>query len=231
MNDSKAQIRKGELIGWVCKFCKLYNDILRSYCNSCRAYKPEWLTTQKQALAAIKRNVFIQYDFSLGEISMTPQEELFSKFYNHEKVSVKDMDVIQLREHREELSKIAFEAKARLVASDDELRERNSKNGKAKDWLTSVTSDQASSDAINAVETRKKRMSKMDKLQQQLLAAGIDEETVKQMVKDLEKKATDSNLKTVTFSKPSIEVTAVQVTAAKPEDSKPFNPTNLTFGK
>jgi len=160
---------------------------------------------------------------------MTPQEELFQKFYNHEKILVKDMDIVTLREHREDLSKIAFEAKARLVATDDDLRERTAKNKTSKEWLTSVTSDQVSSDAINAVETRKKRMSKMDKMRSQLLAAGIDSDTVDEMVKNLEKKATEKDVKTVTFSKPSTEMTAVQVKINKPESSEsvPFNPASL----
>ena len=160
---------------------------------------------------------------------MTPQEELFAKFYNHEKVLVKDMDHIQLREHREQLQTIAFEAKARLVAADDETRERKAKTSN-KEWLvTDTTQPYDVSAAINVVKTRQARMSKMDKLRDQLQKAGIDEATIKEMVGNLEKKATDSKLKTVTFNKPATEVSAVQVKASKPEDSVPFNLATLKF--
>jgi len=161
---------------------------------------------------------------------MTPQEELFAKFYNHEKVLVKDMDHIQLREHREQLQTIAFEAKARLVAADDETRERKAKTSN-KEWLvTDTTQPYDVSAAINVVKTRQARMSKMDKLRDQLQKAGIDEATIKEMVGNLEKKATDSKLKTVTFNKPATEVSAVQVKASKPEvDSKPFDLATLKF--
>jgi len=160
---------------------------------------------------------------------MTPQEELFAKFYNHEKVLVKDMDHIVLREHREQLQTIAFEAKARLVAADDETRERKAKTSN-KEWLvTDTTQPYDVSAAINVVKTRQARMSKMDKLRDQLQKAGIDEATIKEMVGNLEKKATDSKLKTVTFNKPATEVSAVQVKASKPEDSVPFNLATLKF--
>jgi hypothetical protein len=165
---------------------------------------------------------------------MTPQEELFAKFYNQEKILVKDMDVTTLREHRDELSKIAFEAKARLVAADDETRERGSKT-KNKEWLVTTDTSQSSTDAINAVQARAKRLSKMDKIQKDLLAAGIDEETVKEMVRNLERKATEKQVKTITFNKPTVEVTAVTVEVNKPsvsngEVKEPFNPANLKFG-
>jgi len=160
---------------------------------------------------------------------MTPQEELFAKFYNHEKVLVKDMDHIVLREHREQLQTIAFEAKARLVAADDETRERKAKTSN-KEWLvTDTTQPYDVSAAINVVKTRQARMTKMDKLRDQLQKAGIDEATIKEMVGNLEKKATDSKLKTVTFNKPATEVSAVQVKASKPEDSKPFDLATLKF--
>jgi outer membrane murein-binding lipoprotein Lpp len=159
---------------------------------------------------------------------MTPEEELFAKFYNHEKIMVVDMDVHQLREHRAELSKIAFEAKARLVAADDETRSRTAKT-KSKEWLSTIEGDQASSDAINVVETRKKRMSKMDKLREQLVAAKLDEATINEMIGNLEKTATEPKLKTVTFKTKKVteEIGAVQVKEKTP--SEPFDPTKLKF--
>lgn len=170
-------------------------------------------------------------------LNMTEQEELYSKFYNRGKLLVADMDVTQLREHRENLAQIAFEAKATLAAADDELRERKAKTStKSKEWLVTPSGpDQTTSDAINAVKIRKGRMSQMDRLQDQLRKSGIDEATVKEMITALERKATEKNLKTVTFTKPTSEPAHVVVQKAKEEvngEPKPaFNPANLSFGK
>lgn len=164
-------------------------------------------------------------------LEMTPQEELFAKFYNHEKVLIKDMDMIQLREHREELQKISFEARARLTAADEELKEKKAKTSN-KEWLVTDTQQPYDvSQAINVVKQRAIRMSKMDKLREQLAKAGIDEVTIKEMVGNLEKKATDKTLKTVTFNKPTTEVSAVQVKSVKNDTPiAAFDPTSLKFG-
>jgi ribosomal protein L12E/L44/L45/RPP1/RPP2 len=162
------------------------------------------------------------------EKSMTPNEELFATYYNRGKILVKDMDDTSLREHRLSLWQIATEAKAQLLASDDEVRERAAKKStKDKEWLASVDADFNTSDLINVVEKRKARMSKMDKLEAQLLAAGIDEATVKTMVSQLERKATDQKVKSLSFKTSKSNVAAVNslgkvktatATAASTED-------------
>lgn len=224
------------LEGWKCKGCQFENDLLTTYCRICKSFKPDWITDEFQARIEIRRGVFISriesYEYSLGGINMTPQEELFAKFYNQEKVLVKDMDLAQLREHREELAKIAFEAKARLVATDDEGRERSSKT-KNKEWLVTADASQVDSDSLNnTVKTRAARLSKMDKLRNQLLSAGIDEDTVKEMVRNLERKATEKDVKAITFNRPTVETVIVAVETKKPVNnggSEPFNPASL-FG-
>lgn len=217
-------------MSWLCA-CGLVNSGLN---EDCPGKLNEHIVGDKHHQISPNKLDWHQISVGIRELrreqqQMTPEEELFSKFYNHEKILVKDMDIIQLREHREELSKIAFEAKARLRASDDETRDRTAKT-KTKEWLTSIEGDQSTSDVINVVEARKKRMSKMDKLRKDLLAGGIDEATVNEMIKNLEKKATDSNLKTVTFNKPSVEISAVQVEVKKEEPKEPFNPLSIKFG-
>lgn len=167
---------------------------------------------------------------------MTEQEELYAKFYNMGKVLVVDMDTIQLREHIETLSQIAFEAKATLAAAHDELRERKAKTTKREWTLTPTGPDANVTDAINAVKIRKDRMSKMDRLALQLRGAGIDEETVKEMVTNLERKATEKSLKTVTFTKSTTELAAVTVkTVKEAKDSSAmapaFNPASLSFNQ
>lgn len=153
---------------------------------------------------------------------MTPNEELFKEFYNHEKLLVADMDISKLREHREKLSQIAFEAKARLLAADDEDRERKAKHSsQTRQWLVSSDADkQLSSDAINAVDARKKRMNKVDKLRQQLKDSGIDDETIKIMMANVERNATEKNLKAVTFERPVTEQAVIVVQKEKPAENQ-----------
>lgn len=164
---------------------------------------------------------------------MNEDEKLFAKFYNEEKILVKDMDSSQLREHREELSKIAFEAKARLVAADDEIREKKSKSKADKNWLVSTENSQTTSDAISAVKVRTARMSKMDKLRADLRKSNIDEATINEMIRNLERKATEKTIKAVSFNSPvsteQKKIIAVQ-TEKTVEELKPFDPSKLKFG-
>ncbi len=213
------------LMSWLCK-CGLINTGLN---YTCAAKQQTWFEHYQ---ISSNTSDFLTSVIAGKELGlMTPQEELFAKFYNQEKILVKDMDTVQLREHREQLSQIAFEAKARLVAADDEGRDRNAKT-KGKEWLVTVDSTVVSSDAINAVKQRAARMSKMDKLRMQLLTAGIDEDTVKEMVANMERKATEKNLKTVTFEKQTTEIAVVTVKTSKPEingNKEPFDPSTLVF--
>jgi len=110
------------------------------------------------------------YALSQGAKSLTPQEELFAQLFNHEKVLVRDMDTLTLRAHREELAKIAFEARARLTAVDDEdqTRKRKSSNGSVKGFERSVNTDETTTNAINAIKERQKKLSKKEQVQEQL---------------------------------------------------------------
>ena len=160
---------------------------------------------------------------------MNAEEELFAKFYNEEKILVKDMDFIQLREHREELSKVAFEARARLTAADESIREKKAKSS-SKEWLVSSTSqpgNESVTDAINVPKLRQARMSKADKLRKQLLDIGIDDDTVNTMIKNVESKATDSKLKAITF-KADNEVVKIPL-KTDTNGTTPFNPASLKF--
>jgi len=228
--------------GWECKNCKFYNDLLTSYCRICNAYKPFWVTDEYQARLEIRRGIFLSYGiYGIIEIEdkenedkeLTKEEELFSKFYNQEKILVKDMDDVMLRDHRNELSQIAFEAKARLIATDDEGRERSSKSSKGKEWLIPADGSQVNTDAIAVVKTRAARMNKIEKLRKQLEEAGLDDETVNEMVKNLERKATEKDVKAITFNKPTVEQSIVMVDVKKEINDEPraaFDPSSL-FGK
>lgn len=156
-------------------------------------------------------------------------EKLFAQYYNKGKLLVCDMDDTEIREHREKLRLIATEAKAHLMATDDDIRERGAKKKlKDKTWLVSVETDRASSDAINVVQARKSRMSKLDRIKSDLEKAGFDDAIIKEMMRGMEKRATDKTLKTITFSKPENTTAVIQVVSNEPKE--PFDPSSLNFG-
>jgi hypothetical protein len=115
---------------------------------------------------------------------VTPQEQLFADFFKAEKEFVLTMDDLSLRAHREELAKIAFEARARLTAVDDEERDRSTKRrGKANIHQTALNTDDITSNAINTINERKKRLSKTEKLVENLMKLpGMDRATAEKMV-------------------------------------------------
>jgi hypothetical protein len=215
---------------WLCK-CGLLNSGLNIECAAVRSPRPGSLNEHYQ-ITENKVDYFM-YVVHTRELNlMTPEEELFSKFYNHEKILVKDMDISDLREKRDQLAKVLIEAKARMVAIDDETREKKAKS-KNKEWLLSNNEIDPNHDAINAPAVRKARMTKLDKMRASLLSAGIDEETVKEMMINLEKKATEKNLKTVVFKKQTTDISAVtvQTKAEVSTEKKIFDPSKLNFLK
>jgi hypothetical protein len=214
-------------MAWKCS-CGLVNGGTNKFCPGALT----WKSIEHKQVTANSPDWVMSY-LVAKELGMTPQEELFAKFYNQEKLLVKDMDHVTFQEHRNGLQKIAFEARAKLSAADDENKERKAKVSN-KEWLVSSTSSVVGeydvTNAINVVQKRAARMSKMDKLREQLQKAGIDEETIREMVSNLEKKATDGKLKTVTFTKPTVDISAIQVSTEKVEKSTtPFDPASLSF--
>lgn len=100
---------------------------------------------------------------------MTPQEKLHATLFYHEKVLVKDMDTLTLRAHIEELSKIAFEARSRHgAATDEEQTRKKTTGGKPKGFERSLNIDETTSDAINAIKDRQKKLTKAEKVQEGL---------------------------------------------------------------
>jgi hypothetical protein len=215
-------------MSWKCS-CGIVNvGISESY--ECSAAKT-WHSIQHEQVSA-NTITPIRSWVATKEVNkeMTPNEELFATYYNRGKILVKDMDDTSLREHREQLRQIATEAKAQLLASDDEIRERQAKKG-PKEWLVTTDTSQSVSDAINVVEKRRARMTKMDKLKQQLIDIGMDDATIKETIGNLERRATDKSLKTVTFKKKTEEDSVVQVKTKPDSNGEPFDPTKLVFGK
>lgn len=112
---------------------------------------------------------------------MTPQEELFAKFFNNEKELIINMSDLELTAHRSELSKIAFEARARLTAIQEETGERSAKRGKNKQFQSAITTDEITSDAITAIDARKAKLSKTDKQIEALVSMGVDRDVAIKM--------------------------------------------------
>lgn len=216
---------------WNCPICKAYNDGLNTECVICYTEAPEHITGYYQGLLQISRGIFLKY----GVYSyMNDAEELFKNFYNAQRILIKDMTLSELNQLRAELSKVAYEAKARLTATDDDLRERKAKDKKSP-WLVSTDDNVNVSDAINTVKTRQSRMSKMDKMREQLMKTLDDKDLVDEMIRNLEKRATENNLKSATFDskKPLIvenQVTEKSVVMIDTAEKPVFNPSNLKFG-
>jgi hypothetical protein len=105
--------------------------------------------------------------------SMTPQEELFTELFRDEKMIIHEMDDLSLEAHIEDLSKIAFEARARLTAAKDEKDERKKKRGKATGFSANVEVDELHSNAINAAKG--KRQSKHEKIIAGLVKMGMSQ--------------------------------------------------------
>lgn len=121
----------------------------------------------------------------LGDFRMTPQEELFVKFFNETAMSIRDMSDIELQAYREELSLIALEARAKQTAVIEEDENRKKKRSGRK--LTeleqrSLETDETTTDAINAINRRNQRLSKLDKVKQSLIAMGMSEAEAEQTI-------------------------------------------------
>lgn len=150
-NCPRCQNELGELNG-CCEYCKVEGVIV---------YNPD-----KYFIREIRI-----YHISQGGKTVTPQEELFSQLFNHEKILVKDMDMLSLRAHREELAKIAFEARARLTAADDEENDRKKKRSEGtKGFERSVNTDETTTNAINKIKERQKKLSGKEKIREGLVA-------------------------------------------------------------
>ncbi len=152
---------------WTCPICNEELGELNGYCEYCKVLSNT---------IVYNPNPYFVRDIRILHISdkdfkpLTPQEELFAKLFNHEKALVKDMDTLTLRAHREELSKIAFEAKARITAVDDEEKTRKKgSDSKPTGFARSVNTDENTSAAINTIKERQKRLSGKEKMLQNLI--------------------------------------------------------------
>lgn len=147
----------GEYNGW-CEYCKQSNIII---------YNPNL------------REIRIKHLID-GDKPMTPEEQLFADFFNkhinilHQYVI--DMDLLEIRAYREKLSLIAKEAKAGIYAADEaekEILKKKNGDNKPKGFARSLNTDDTTTDAINIVRERQKRLTKQEKIQAKLEKLGI----------------------------------------------------------
>jgi hypothetical protein len=194
-------------MSWQCH-CGCINVNLTKYCNYCRVklgkatprptnFSGEadtWDEIVRERHSSIIDRAF-GFDWSRfgGENPMTPQEELYIQLFNHEKILVKDMTTLERRAHREELVKIAFEARTRIRAVDhaeeEEIKARRKADGPTG-FARSVNVDETATDAINTIKERQKRLSKEesknrqkrvskeDKIKESLYILGLSESEV-----------------------------------------------------
>jgi hypothetical protein len=113
---------------------------------------------------------------------VTVNEEKHSKFFNEEAVLVKTMSDADLDEHIHELEDIAREAKARIMASAEEKRNRAAAKGNKAWRVEPVGPDPTVSDSLNKVRQRSARMSKLEKMRDKMAALGIPESELDQML-------------------------------------------------
>lgn len=146
-------------MSWICPVCENSLGDLNAYCEYCKQGNQTVYNPDKYYIREIRVNHLAD-----GDKTVTPQEELFKELFNHEKLLVKDMTILELRAHREELAKIAFEARARLSAADDEDNQRKPKSNEPKGFKTSINADEHTKGLINTIKERTERVSKREKL-------------------------------------------------------------------
>lgn len=199
---------RSEPKGWNCSIYNMCNDILDYHCTYCKYCKRPEILEVPAIITAIRRaGIFhdpIQSTLEIllkGEL-MSDDKDLYVKIFAQEKILVKDMDYVQLQARRKELADIVREVKTRIAAVDDTERTRKAKlSQEQKEWLVSNNStDPTVSDAIDAVERRKKRMSKADKLSSQLSNL-FGDDTATELMNNVAKVQTSSSVSSDTSRK------------------------------
>lgn len=172
---------------WLCPKCSSNNDSNNNECVYCRsrhnihikrAFDLSYeLGGREHAMSSDDKTESVAIGISIKKsrgAELTPQEELFAKFFSHENILVADMDDLTLSAHREEIAGIAFEARARLTAIDEGIKERKKRKLPSQGFERNLNSDDISSDAINTVKKRQERMTKADKVREGLEKMGLD---------------------------------------------------------
>jgi|SRR5579863_2485505 len=151
---------------WQCERCRNELGDYNAYCEYCNLDGVKVYNQDKYYI----REVVI-YHLTIGKAAaMTPQEELFKELFTGALKIVAGMDALTRRAYREEMQKIAHEARVHVAAvdkiDDDEKKEKRKTAG----FERSLNTDQSTTDAINTIKERQKRLTKSEKIQ-----AGLEE--------------------------------------------------------
>jgi hypothetical protein len=100
--------------------------------------------------------------------------ELHTEFFNSGKMLYSSMPFADRREWREKLALIILEARANLSAADLVDREDSANLTPAQRELLTTNDESSNANLLNAPKIRKERMSKADKLKEQMASLGLD---------------------------------------------------------
>lgn len=133
---------------------------------------------------------------------MTEKIDKFAQFFNSGKILYSAMSYQERLAWKDEMKDILLTARAHLSAADSVDREESAKlTPEGRQWLTTNDDSAVNSDAINTPKVRKERMSKADKLQEQMKALGLDMADVKNIMGQVEKTAKEKDLNSLVFKK------------------------------
>lgn len=176
---SRLQLFQIDSNGYYCEECNGYNDILTIHCRYCSTHRNKNLE-----LAAIQvqyqRNPTFYVDNNgkerLNLMSDKSKIEKHTEFFQSGMILYSQMEFTQRREWREKLSDIILEARAHLSAADRVDAEESAKLGPdGRAWLVS---NNENVDSLNQPKIRKDRMSKMDKLAEDMAKLGLDKSQI-----------------------------------------------------
>lgn len=202
---------------WNCPHCNEELSLLNAYCEYCKAndditiYNPD-----KYYVREIR-----EYHIINGAQKVTLQEELFAElFTKHINILhpwVKDMDILEIRAYRERMSLIAMEGKAAVYAADQAEKEviKGKKITGPRGFEKSVNTDESTTNAINTIKERQKRMSKAEKIQEGLEKLGIS-------TADAAKLMSAGTMLARLKNKSVEEIKATEVTPGEPMKFNPF---------
>ncbi len=170
---SRLQLFGIDKHGYYCEECNLYNDILTVHCKDCSTHRPLVLELASIQIA-YERNPTRLQDYLMAEKTKI---EKHTEFFNSGMILYSQMEFTQRREWRDKLADIILEARANLSAADRVDAEESSKLGPdGRAWL--ITNDEGGSDKLNAPKIRKERMSKMDKLAEDMAKLGLNKDDI-----------------------------------------------------
>jgi hypothetical protein len=162
-----------ECFRWACNCWKCNNTLVDGFCGGNKeASRLEFYRVANETIAHER----------MSEQNMTEREQLFARFFTEETKLVSEMSIEEIGRRIEDLELIAFEARAKVQAADKIKKERVAKLSESEREKLISSPELAVSDAISAIDKRKKRLSAADKLLDNLLKLGLSrEEALQQM--------------------------------------------------